>query len=160
MRRAVLMAVTTLSLLGANAMADDFTFSITDPTVGTVTGEIFGLQNDGAYHPATEVLITSAPASFGSFDPIATDWSIQDVNSFQETNGVITDWSFLALSSTVSGYPDLSIFVPSFFDTDSNSIEAPVTFAPVPEPFAWFLLLTVVFAAAIVKRSRRTPLIQ
>jgi hypothetical protein len=168
MRRAVLMAVATMSLFGVNAMADNFTFSFTDPTNGTVTGEIFGLQNDGMYHPATEVLITSAPASFGSFDPIATNWDVQDANSFQETGGVITVANFLASYNTVSGYPELSLLpnitssgiTESFFITDSDGIGGVISFAPVPEPSAWFLLLTVIPAVAIVKRSRRTSLIR
>ena len=71
MRHAFLMAVATMSLLGADAMADNFTFSFTGTTgtgaTGTVTGEIFpDLQNDGMVHAATEVLITSYPASFRS----------------------------------------------------------------------------------------------
>jgi hypothetical protein len=49
MRRAILMAVATMSLLGADAMADNFTFSFTGTTgtgaTGTVTGEIFGLRH-------------------------------------------------------------------------------------------------------------------
>ena len=61
MRRAILMVVATVYLLGTNAMADNFTFSFTG-VAGTVTGEITGLQNN-ATGSATEVLITSYPAT-------------------------------------------------------------------------------------------------
>jgi hypothetical protein len=165
MKRAVLMAVATMSLLGVNAKADNFTFSFSQPGVGTVTGEIFGLQDDGAYHPATEVLITSAPASFEfypvlPFDPIATDWDQQNYNTFQETGGVITDGDFIATSTGVVGLAIavLSIYSGSFY-TDApdalfdDGIYGTATFAPVPEPFAWFLLLTVMLAVAIVKKK-------
>jgi hypothetical protein len=45
MRRAILMVVATMSLLGTNAMADNFIFSVTGGA-GTVSGEIIGLQNN------------------------------------------------------------------------------------------------------------------
>jgi hypothetical protein len=101
MRCAILMAVATMSLLGANAMADNFTFSFTDPLLGTVTGEIFGLKNN-ATGSATEVLITSYPASLGTIsDLVVTDWSDQTGNFFTETNGSITAPVFRAATARI-----------------------------------------------------------
>jgi hypothetical protein len=155
------MVIATMSLLGANAMADNFTFSFADG-VGTVTGEIFGLQNNKT-SSATEVLITSYPASFGALkDPIATDW-IVSFNSFTEASGAITDDNFFASldSSTDPLTPELafdsSINSGKLLGTLVNVVGAPTfDLAAVPEPSAWILLLTVMLAAAIVKRSRRT----
>jgi hypothetical protein len=72
-----------MSLLGTNAMADNFTFSFTDQGVGTVTGEIFGLQNN-ATSPATEVLITSYPSTILGTIPVldATQWTDVMDNTF------------------------------------------------------------------------------
>jgi hypothetical protein len=157
MRRAVLMAVATMSLLGASAMADDFTFSFTDAT-GTVTGEIFGLQNN-ATGSATEVLITSYPASLGSIqDLIATDWDVVD-NDFTETNGVLLGAGFVAEDTHDPLEPTLILEGGANLYTNDGTVGpiTAITFAPapVPEPFSWFLLLTVMLAVAIVKRSRR-----
>jgi hypothetical protein len=157
MRRAILMVVATMSLLGTNAMADSFVFSFTGGG-GTVTGEIMGLQNN-ATGSATEVLITSYPASLGSIpDLIVTDWAAQVLNSFTETNGVVTDAQYFAQDSDL---PFPSMFISAGIGeiiTVNASIRGPITFAaaPVPEPSAWSLLLTVMLAVAIVKRSRRT----
>ena len=91
MRRTILMVVATMSLLGTNAMADNFTFSF-GTGANTVTGEIFGLKNDGVAHPATEVLITSYPASLlGTIPDLdATQWDDLGDNLFTEVNGKIT----------------------------------------------------------------------
>lgn len=168
MRRAFLMAVATMSLLGADAMADNFTFSFTGTTgtgaTGTVTGEIFGLQNDGMVHAATEVLITSYPASFGVIsDLIATDWSDQMTNEFTETGGKLTGAEYGAQDNGVPSDPLTPFLVlsipptPSLLATTKGSLLAPATFSAVPEPSAWILLLSVMLAAAIIKRSRRHP---
>jgi hypothetical protein len=120
------MVVATMSLLGTNAMADNFIFSFSD-AAGTVTGEITGLQNN-ATGSATKVLITSYPALLGSIpDLIATDWAGQFLNSFTETNGVITDAQFFA--------QDFDLPFPSMFlaagsgqiITVDSSISGPIT---------------------------------
>jgi hypothetical protein len=158
-RRAILMVVATMSLLGTNAMADDFVFSI-NGGFGTVTGEIIGLQNN-ATGSATEVVITSYPTSFGSIlNLIATDWTDQLANIFTVTNGAITEAEFFALDTDDANTPQL-LFLPPDVGQLQNNLDVllgPLTFAatPVPEPFAWVLLLTVMLAVAIVKRSRRT----
>ena len=125
---------------------------------GTVTGEIFGLQNN-ATGPATEVLIDSYPASLGVIsDLIATDWSAQIFNTFTETNGQISTEQFEARDMT-SPLPLLTLqFGMGDLQTRDGEFTGPLTFAPVPEPFAWILLLTVMLAVAIVKRSRRRRL--
>jgi hypothetical protein len=138
-------AVATMSLLGVNAIADNFTFSFTDPT-GTVTGEIFGLHNN-ATSSATEVLITSYPASLGSIkDLIATDWDAQVDNDFTETNGAIAGAGFLAEATHDPLEPTLEIDIAAVLSTNDSAV-GPTTFtfapAPVPEPFSWILLLTV-----------------
>jgi hypothetical protein len=159
MRRAILMVVATMSMLGTNAMADDFIFSFSDAT-GTVTGEIFGLQNN-ATGSATEVIITSFPASLGSIpDLIVTDWAVQVFNLFTETNGVVTDAQFFAQDDDLP-FPSMFISagIGEIITVNPNpGISGPITFAPapVPEPSAWIFLLTVMLAVAIVKRSRRT----
>jgi hypothetical protein len=156
-KRAILMAVATMSLLGTNAMADNFTFSF-NTGANTVTGEIFGLNNNGTAAPATEVLITSYPPIFGTIpDLVATNWTTQLHNSFTETGGDVTAAAFLAEESSPAVELDFSL-AQGLLEKGDHQLQGAITFtpAPVPEPFAWILLATVMLAIAIVKRSRRT----
>jgi hypothetical protein len=119
------------------ARADNFTFSFSsDPTLstvsGTVTGEIFGLPDNGT-GAATDIVVTSYPAglvSFGSY-PTPVDiftWTggLTGENSFTVTNGVITGGGYwideangdddqLYLSAGI-GYANGT----NFFDIGSN----------------------------------------
>lgn len=100
------------------ARADDFDFSIpnTDGTIsGTITGEIFGLTDDGTATLATEVLITGYPAGdasiIGSSSLNTTSWDEQIGNDFTETGGSITSAYFWAIDGTNPDTPELVIEV-------------------------------------------------
>jgi hypothetical protein len=109
------LAILAIASTGLSAKADtfDFTFSNTRGTqAGTVTGEIFGLNNN-ATGPASEIIITSFPAAldsiFGSGAVIPTNWNVQLLNSFTVQNNIITSLIFRA-TDTVNGVTDTAQF--------------------------------------------------
>ena len=189
MRRVLSMVVATVCLLSTNAMAATISFSFSNAignVAGTVTGEIFGLQNN-AIGPATEVLITSYPAALGVLPDLnVTNWHVNG-NQFQMLGGVISFASLDAVivyhvpsvlqglsaeilldTSMVIGPPGRTGRFPSSLDnslpTDRPFLSRLVfvlgattyTTAAAPEPSAWILFLTGMLAVAIVKRIRRT----
>jgi hypothetical protein len=161
-------------MLPKAARADDFDFSITNTdgtTPGTITGEIFGLTNDGTAGSATEVLITGYPAGdasiIGSSSLNATSWDDQLDNSFTETGGSITSAIFWAIDGTNPDTPDLFIGIEG-----ANGFSIPgtaagtynyggtdgITFTAVtPEPGTISLMMTGVglLGVMVVLRKRK-----
>src|ERR1039458_6977378 len=164
MIRAFLWVSVGVALSGAYAKADNFNFSITG-SLGTVTGEIFGLTNDGLNHAATEVLILTYPASLDPFPTLdVTAWDTQVSNLFTEFAGSVTSAFFEATDGpTVGFYPDTYFFS---LDTSLGEVEStsppvredigPTIFTPaaVPEPNALVLLSTALLLVALVARKR------
>lgn len=164
MVRASYLAIALICFSSAHARADNFTFSFTNSTgtiAGTVTGEVFGIE-DNSISSATEVLITSFPAALGVITDLdATDWVDQYFNTFDEQSGALSApmVEYLADDEGSPPYEPLLSLGPTIqgsLVTDQGEVAGVLTFTPVPEPAAWMLLLTVILAAAIVKRSRRT----
>lgn len=183
--RTFALAVAVIGFLGSPAKADNFLFSFTNNagnTPGTVTGEIMGLVNNST-GPATEVEILTIPTDPVTFDPntIPTTWHQVQVNSFTETDGMVTMAEFEANDPSnslldsirytlvmdtlgiVYSQPsdDLSYpgqgngYIEQFIVQDDTNInEDQITPLAVPEPSTAFLLSTVMLAAALVARKR------
>jgi hypothetical protein len=110
------MSLCATVLSGANACADDFTFSFTNNyfsgVAGTVTGEIFGLTNNST-SAASEVIVYSYPtfaSNPGNLGPApinVTAWTYQMYNQFTESDGAITYDNFAALDSSNNGFIQL-----------------------------------------------------
>jgi hypothetical protein len=132
----IALAFSGIVLSGSSARADNFTFSFTDAygnTLGTVTGEVFGLTNSLTYQSssATDVLIESyPPVLLGALGPAPIDtflspWQII-LNSFIEDNGVV-----------VTSYLDV-VLSKQFSSTELQLYDYPsltYTTCPVNEPF-------------------------
>ena len=81
-------------------------------------------------------------------------------NEFTETGGKLTGAEYGAEDSGVPSDPLTPFLVlknipptPSLLATTKGSLLAPATFSAVPEPSAWILLLSVMLAAAIIKKE-------
>ncbi len=109
---ASVVATSALLAFPNAARADNFYFAFSDGASlssypGKVTGEVFGLT-DNSTGPAAEVVIQFfSPGLAEPFpDPAlpidVTAWT-QQSNSFTETNGAITDFTFVATLSTTDG---------------------------------------------------------
>jgi hypothetical protein len=176
MIRTSFFAFALICLSLGHAKADNFTFSFTNDAgnvSGTVTGEIFGLINDGATHPATSVVINSYPPALNPFDTnlTLTTWGTINANQFIESSGLITFADFGARDvttvCTVQCVANIEFVPPgsnftgiSVLDTSGHrftATDASPTFSPtpsVPEPSPVYLLLTVLGVVAIVARRR------
>ena|ERR1039458_6064768 len=176
MIRASYFAFALICFSSGHAKADNFTFSFTntDGNVnGTVTGEIFGLIDDGSTHSATSVVLNSYPNGLKPFDtnPSLTTWDKILANQFIESSGTITS-AFFEVHDTASCLGTgcyFHLILPdatneSFIDVDdglfsrdvSTNTDPTFTLIPsaVPEPSAVYLLLTVLGVVAIVARRR------
>jgi len=172
MLRAFLWASTGIALFGAYAKADNFDFSFTG-SLGTVTGEIFGLTNTGVGQAATELLIFTYPGSLNPFDTNlnATTWALQSSNQFTESGGAITYADFLAFDGacpSACSFGFRLIDDPAHNDYGNlienialNSVDVannPASFTPAPaaapEPSSVILLSTVLLAVALVSKKR------
>ena len=157
-----LLGLLCLTMPGA-LRADDFTFSFTNTVgnvPGTVTGDIYGLANNGIAGPASQVTLSGYPAlpyevNLGtpSVNTLPS-WTVEE-NSFTETDGVISNAEFVVYTP---GGDDFLILL-----TEQNELEqlihtldninyytrtasTAITFAPLvvatPEPGTTTLTLT------------------
>jgi len=145
-----LLGVLGLTMPGA-LRADDFSFSFTmtsGGTVdGTVTGDIYGLTNNGVAGPASTVSITGYPAAYGDLGPlplIPTGTELD--NSFTEAGGTITAEDFLAIGTSPAINLDIQFGEGYFSNNTDGNTYGEVTFAPLviatPEPGTKTLTLT------------------
>jgi PEP-CTERM motif len=181
----ILIAGAAASLaLASQAQALDFNFSFSaDPDLavspgvnipGTVTGRIFGLQDNTDGQQATDVEIFSYPV--GIQDLPGTPFSVADYaaflngfldnpnigitqNDFDVQNGQIT----FAIYQIFGGYFDMNV------QNQFNSMVSPdsrtrvqnlggfgaITFSAAPEPATWGLMLLGFGGLGAVMRSRR-----
>jgi hypothetical protein len=171
------LAITTALVgvgLASSAGAADFLFSFSNnegKTPGTVSGEIFGLQ-DNATSAATDIIVTAYPAGdYGfpaaPFSPIALAAARNGyiaANSFTVQNDEIVAAVFQMIAYSyfdinVDGKYNELYFVPS---NNTRNLEglAGVTFTPVssptPEAPAWIALL-VGMGLLGAKLRRRAP---
>jgi hypothetical protein len=151
---AALVVFSVTGVKPAAALDFFFSFSNTDGGIpGTVEGVISGLEDNTDFQEASSIAITSLPAPF-TFPIVegndVTQWNIQSVNSFDVSNGTITDYLFLARTSFGPTLPGSKAFqldnLTSFFGEDfsMNTVveiseqtrsTAGVTFTPVPFEF-------------------------
>lgn len=171
----------------ATAANISFSFS-NDPSMGnvpgTVTGELFGLPDNGT-GPATAVVIDSYPAglvSFGSytppFDVFAWTGGTVNENSFTLVGGVVTGGSFSIIgangvndqlyinSQCECAYGGLELGT-NFLDIGSNDSlfvwndngigPTGVTFgnAAIPEPASLLLIAPALLGLAALRRKFR-----
>jgi hypothetical protein len=179
-----------LVLLGAgSARADslNFYFSFTDNVsgiygspyaTGTVTGEVFGLQ-DNAISSATDVVIFSSPQNsvYPSGSPLdaitgfpgATGWTVP-VNEFEVVSGNVADAFFIGadgggqsgLGLYTAGPDNEGIFAYQGSAIENESTDGSIgnlsfTPAPVPEFGTLFGLggLTTTGGLALMRRRRK-----
>lgn len=148
----------TLILAAGSSRADDYRFSFIGTQVGsdgnglqTVTGEIFGLGDDGFYRP-DHVTVDAPEFDFSSTDPFTTL-----TGGFQVSDGEIISASFMANSGDrgcgsgcglqLTNSSNSANFGSGNFVIDSSGSPAAFTrVSPVvsaaPEPEAWLLMLT------------------
>jgi PEP-CTERM motif len=166
--------------LASSAHALDFTFSsdttLGDPTIvpGTVTGEIFGLQNNEDGQEASDVVITSyAPGIQGL---PGAPFSLFDYANFLaanvDPNIVISqnDWDVengqvvFAVFQIFGGYFDLNVAgaFNSMVSPDSltrvqnlGGLNAVTFSGPIPEPASWAMMLLGFGGLSAALRSRR-----
>lgn len=166
-------------LLGATAAAHaapiTFVFSFSNLTgniAGTVTGRIFGLQDNGVNQAATSLIIDSFPAGLAVADGInnsnALTWNAVQGNLFTVVNGVVTSEQFAAQHvdsvRTDTFFLGAVTFTTNCCGTVANSGlsldnglrivgGANPTITSVPEPGTFALLGIGVFGAALAKRK-------
>lgn len=121
-----IMALSGCLALAASGQAQalDFTFNVTN-TLGNVSGSFSGIVyglTDNATGPATDVVVTSFPASLDSvvgsapIDFLGTDWMVK-TNSFTVTDGQITAGGFQSDYTVGEGYAYLDL------GSDDNALE-------------------------------------
>jgi hypothetical protein len=165
----LLTAVLGIAATGTAARADNFDFSFTGNN-GTVTGEIFGLTNNGVSNQhATDIVIDSAPSAFALATPIDLFPLSSDIaNNFTESNGQITACGVyvsgpggslaLALNyaSTLDSFGVENVSPVLSTTVSGSAAFSDITFTPataVPEPASMSLL--GVGATALLRRRRR-----
>jgi hypothetical protein len=171
------LVISATLVLSSPAKADSITFSFTNTVggfSGTVTGIILGLTNN-ATGPASDVIITSAPAVFSNLPPLPIEANLDGfdtlVNSFTETAGVITyaDYSVLEQVPGTNSTGRLNLQLNEsggggtglLEDYDLNgSVTGPITFSAtgqVPEPSGLLLAaLGLANALGVRKYGSRT----
>ena len=166
-------------LLGATAAAHaapiTFVFSfinLNGNIAGTVTGRIFGLQDNGANQAATSLIIDSFPAGLAVASGINNSnvlaWNSVQGNKFTVVNGVMTSEQFLAQHvddvRTDTFFLGAVIFTTNCCGTVANSGlsldnglrivgGANPTFTAAPEPGTFALFGIGVFGAMLAKRK-------
>jgi hypothetical protein len=150
----------------------NFTFSFVgtpgDGVPGTVTGEIYGLTDNTANQPATDIVITSYPSAL-TYLP-STPWDIFsvpgmyfDVNSFTVSSGQITAASFLEVWPSNAGLLFLNAEgITGGLETSPIQLstldlgDSPVTYTPLtadaPEPASIAVLLSGLFGLGLMRR--------
>jgi hypothetical protein len=172
------VAAAMLAASPAAAVTILFSFSTdtSDPSVsngvaGTVSGRIIGLV-DNSTSAATSLFIDSF--SVGGFGGVPIDvltWGNQLANSFTLVNGVVTAARFHATNLNPFAPELLYINVPlgmprgntnyasvgagNFISIWNNKGLQGVTFAAVPEPASWALLITGFGLTGAAMRRRR-----
>jgi hypothetical protein len=134
-----------IGLTGLPSQALDFTFSFDNDSPignapGTVSGTIFGLNDNQNNQPATSIAITSLPVGLGGIfeqgnNPLT--WDFQSVNKFSVSGGIITAFNFAAQSSgddffslNSGGLNSLTLNDPNTATSNNNGL-AGVTLTPV-----------------------------
>jgi hypothetical protein len=164
-------AATAAMLVPAKAVPInfDFSFTSTNPVVGTVTGEVFGLSDNFTNQAATSVEIFSYPSALGLGPTPITLTAPPDMfnpNSFNVSGGLVTSANFAAF---VTGSPNfvLSLFTGTNLSSLTNTSSMPnvhtvgtVNFtAVVPGPIVGAgvpgLIAACVGLLALARRHRR-----
>jgi hypothetical protein len=150
----------------------DFSFSFTNNNgnvSGTVTGIIYGLQDNTNGQAAANVVITSAPAELGAVTyPLSAMVGVVS-NSFNVLNGQITDsvfysapspFPYFALNRPVGGgFNSSTLFSADYTNSvDQLGRNPAVTYElisnPVPEP-STFAPVAAVLGLALLRIHRR-----
>lgn len=173
----VLLLLLLVGIGTPNARADNFEFSFTNTigtVAGTVTGEIFGLTNDGVPGPASDVIINSYPSLFYSepgigTPPVNTDSWLVSANLFTESGGAISAACYGANIDEDTFVLSTSLFCSGFGgELDSYAppggnvlVLVPPAFSPIvsspssiPEPSSGGLMLIGVGLLGLVMRKR------
>jgi hypothetical protein len=176
------VAAALLAASPAAAVTILFSFSsdTNDPAVsngvaGTVSGRIIGLV-DNSTSAATSLFIDSfSVGGFGGVPVDAVTWALQYANSFTLVNGVVTDARFHAATFNPLAPELLYINVPlgmprgntnyasvgagnAISIWNNNGLQG-VSFAAVPEPASWALLITGFGLTGASLRRRRVAAI-
>ena len=111
-RKLLMTAAAAISMIcwQPAAQAANYSFSITNTlgggTAGTVRGEIDGLPNGSGTGKATAIFVRSWPSGLNAFAALTPTTNLvsnaTQFNTFTVTNGVISAFNFLTVSS--SGY--------------------------------------------------------
>jgi hypothetical protein len=168
---AVALVLGTAGAQAATLLDFSFSFKNNNGNVnGTVTGIIYGLQDNTNGQAAVDVVITSAPVELGNVTYPFSAMVAVVANTFDVSNGQITGSYFFSAPSPFpyfalnrdygSGNRGSTLFSADYSNSvDQLSVGSAVTYAlisnPVPEPSA-FAPLAAVLGLALLRIHRRT----